>query len=146
MVRRKRWRGLSLLEVLVAFGILLVAVLTLVGYTTTVHRAAREGKRQSLASVEARTMLERIRDFPEAFERASQPGGLTEIRSEYLLEDQADERANEAGRQAAAQFTITGVVTPLHEEICKVVVTVSWHEDGRPRQVVLESRAIAIGH
>lgn len=142
---KDRYRGLSLLEVLVAFLILLTAVLTLVGYTTTVYRASSEGKRQALASIEARSMLERIRDFPDAFEQASQPGGLSETRSEYLLDGEADATKNETGRKSSAQFEVIGTVIPLHGEVHQVVVTVNWQDDGRPRQVVLESRMIPIG-
>lgn len=141
----KKIQGISLLEVLVAFLILLTAVLTLVGYTTTVYRASNEGKRQALASIEARSMLERIRDFPDAFEQASKPGGLLETRSEYLLDGEADLTKNEAKRKSAAQFRVNGIVTPVHGEVHKIVVTVEWVEDGRPRKVALESRMIPIG-
>lgn len=139
-------RGFSLLELLVAFLILLVAVLTVVGYTTTVHRAANEGKRQALASIEARAMLERIRDFPDAFAQAATPQGLTEVREEYLLDDESNASKNEAGKKAAARFHLLGRVTPVSGEVYSVVVSAEWSEDRRPRKVVLESRMIRSGY
>ncbi len=141
-----RQRGFSLLELLVAFMVLLVAVLTVVGYTTTVHRAANEGKRQALASVEARAMLERIRDFPDAFDKAASPAGLTDERDEYLLDDEADASKNEVGKKDAARFRLLGRVAPISGEVYSVVVTAEWSEDRRPRKVVLESRMIRNGY
>lgn len=128
-----------------AFAILLVAVLTMVGYTGTIHRAAHEGKRQALASVEARSMLERIRDYPGAFEQALLPEGLEDTRSEYLLSGETDESDNEVGRTSAALFHLVGKVAPVAGHVHSVVVTATWTEDGRERKVVLESRMIPIG-
>jgi type IV pilus modification protein PilV len=142
MLRNHHSRALSLIEVLVAFLVLLVAVLTLVGYTTTIHRAAKEGKRQALASMEARSMLERIRDAPSAFAQAVTPEGLSETKLEYLLDSESDETKNEAGRMAAAQFRVLGRAEQVAGEIYRVVVAVQWAEDGRERQVVLESRMV----
>lgn len=143
---RLRRSGFSLLELLVAFLILLVAVLTVAGYTTTVHRAANEGKRQALASVEARAMMERIRDFPDAFDKASSVDGLTDVRAEYLLEGEADATKNEAGKKDAAQFRLLGRVAPVSGEVYSVVVTAEWAEDRRPRKVTLESRMVRPGY
>jgi hypothetical protein len=130
------------LEVIVAFLILLIAVLTMVGYTTTIHKAATEGKRQALASMEARSMLERIRDFPNAFDQANTPEGLSETHAEVLLDGEADASKNEAGHQSAAQFHLLGKVHQESGEVYAIVVTAQWDEDGRHRQVVLESRMI----
>lgn len=138
----KRSRGLSLVEIMIAFLVLLIAVLVLVGYATTVHRAAKDGKRQALASMEARSMLETIRDYGAAFDQAATPDGLTDTKSEYLLDGEADSSKNEAGRMAAAEFHILGRVEPLSGEVHRVTVTVEWQEDGRPRKIELESRAI----
>jgi type IV pilus modification protein PilV len=146
MTRAQRCRGISLVEILIAFLILLVAVLTMVGYTTTIHKAASEGKRQALASMEARSMLERIRDFPGAFDQANTPAGLTDTKAEYLLEGEADTTKNEAGRKSAAQFHLTGKVRQVEGEVFAVAVTAEWDEDGRHRQVVLESRMVRNGY
>ena len=143
LTRNARARGLSLVEVLIAFAILLIAVLVMVGYATTVHRAAKFGKRQALASMEARTMLETIRDYPVAFAQAATSEGLTDSKAEYLLDTEAEAGKNEADRMSAAQFQVLGRVEPLSGEVHRVVVRVEWQEDGHPRQVVLESRAIA---
>lgn len=144
MAYHKRPHGFSLLEVLIAFLLLLVTVLTLVGYTTTVHRASHEGKRQALASFEARSMLERIRDFPGAFEQAQKPGGLSEVKSEYLLTGETEAEDNEDGRKSAAQFRINGTARLIEGEVYQIVVTVEWDEDKRPRKLVLESRMIPV--
>lgn len=140
--RRAGARGLSLVEVLLAFLILLIAVLVLVGYATTVHRAAKDGKRQALASMEARSMLETIRDYQVAFDQAATPAGLSDTKAEYLLDAESDASKNEAGRMAAAQFHILGKVEPLSGDVYRVIVTVNWQEDGRPREVVVESRLV----
>ena len=87
-------------------------------------------------------MLEKIRDFPPAFDQAITASGLTETRSEYLLSGETDPTKNEAGRKSAAQFHLTGKVWQISDEVYGVSVTVNWDEDGRPRKVALESRMI----
>ena len=128
------------MEILVSFGILLIAILTLVGYTTTIHRAAKEGKRQALASAEARTLVEKIRDYPVIFEQAATPAGYTETRTEYLLDGESNPEDNEVGREAATNFLLLAKAEHVIGEIYAVVVTVEWEEEGRLRQVKLENR------
>jgi Tfp pilus assembly protein PilV len=140
MLVHTRSRGVSLLEILVAFVILLIAVLTMVGYTTTIHRAARESKREAVATMEARSLLERIRDYPPMFLDAASPAGYTETKTEYLLDTEAIAEDNELGQQSAAQFQVEGRAQHISGEIYGIVVTVRWDEDGRQRKVVLESR------
>ena len=117
----------------------------MVGYTGTIHRAAHEGKRQAMASVEARSMLERIRDYPVAFKQALLPEGLEDTRSEYLLSGESDESDNEQGRMSAASFHLVGKAALISGNVYSVVVSAEWTEDGRERKVVLESRMIPIG-
>lgn len=139
---RRQSRGVSLLEILIAFLILLVAVLTLVGYTATIHRAAAESKHQALASMEARALIERIRDFPPMFEQAATPAGYTETKTEYLLDGEADARDNEVGRQSAAEFQLTGRANHVIDDIYRLTVQATWDDDGRARQVTLETRMV----
>lgn len=138
----ERSRGISLLEVLIASFILLVSVLTMVAYTVMIHRASIEGKRQATASMEARALLERVKDYPPMFEQASTAAGYTETKAEYLLDGEVDPHKNEAGHRSAAQFQMEARVRHLASDIYAVTVTSTWLEDGRPRQVVLESRAV----
>jgi Tfp pilus assembly protein PilV len=144
-VNRKS-RGLSLLEVLIAFLILLIAVLTMVGYTATIHRAASESRNQALASMEARSLLERTRDFAPVFEAAAETGGYTETKTEYLLGDEESPEDNEEGRRAAMSFTMTSRTEHVAGDIYRIEVTATWEEQGRVRTVVLESRGVRPGY
>lgn len=137
--------GVSLLEVLIASFILVVSVLTMVGYTVMVHRASIESKRQALASMESRALLERVKDFEPLFEQAASATGFQELKTEYLLDGEADTLKNEAGNRAAAQFTMQARARHIAGDIYAVTVTSTWQEDGRDRRVVLESRTIRPG-
>lgn len=118
-----------------------MAVFTMVGYTALVHRAASEGKHQALASVVARNLLERVRDHHPFFEQAlNDPDGYREVHIEALLTEEFDGRTAEVDRKAAAEIQLTAKVEPVTDRIYRLVVTAHWTEDGRPRQVVLESR------
>jgi Tfp pilus assembly protein PilV len=138
-------KGLSLVEVLVAFGILLVAVLTIVGFTAMIHRAAHEGKRQAIASMEAKSVIELLKDSEVDFVTAATGAGYVDTKTEYLLTGEANSADNEVGRQSAAQFQITARANHISGDIYGLVVRASWLEDGRPRQVVLESRTVHPG-
>lgn len=127
-------------EILLALLILLIAILTMVGYTVTIHRAAKEGKHQALATVQARALLERVRDYPPMFMQANDPAGYTETRTEYLLDTETDTSKNEAGQRAAATFELEARANPITNDIYGLVVTARWDDDGRTRNVVLESR------
>lgn len=129
---------MTLAEVLVALGVLLIAILTMIGYIATVHRAAREGKHQAIASVYARSMLEQLRDSGDDFETAHN-GGLVVTRSEVLLDGEAAPEDNEVGRKGATEYTVEGKTALVSGSIYSLVVNVSWEESGRQRQVVLES-------
>lgn len=133
---------MSLLEVLLALAIFVVAVLTMVGYTITVHRSATQGKRQAMASYEARSTLELLRESEPDFTAALGPTGYTDTRVEYLLDSEAVSEQNETGRKAAATFNILGRAQLVSHDTYRLVVTVSWSDDGYAREVVLESRAI----
>jgi type II secretory pathway component PulJ len=138
-------RGVSLMEVMISFTILLVAVLTLVGYTSMIHRASSESKHQAIATIEARSMLERIRDDRSTFEQAETPEGLEETKVERLLSGEVDAEDNEVGHEGAMEFQLIGRVTPVAGDFYAVVVRASWEEKGRIRQATLESRMIRPG-
>ncbi len=137
--------AVSLLEVIIAFLILLIAILTMVGYTAMIHRSASESKHQAQASMEARSLLERVRDFPPLFEQAlNDPDGYQETKIEYLLDDEDDPTKNEVGRKAAATFRLQARVFPITDEMYRIVVTGVWDDDGRQRRVTLESRTLLV--
>ena len=138
----KKNKAMSLLEVLLALAILAVAVLTLVGYTVTIHRSAREGKRQGIASYEARSALELLRQSKPDFEAALTATGYTDTKMEFLLDGETDSSQNEIGRKAAATFEVLGRAELVANDTYRLVVTVSWDDDGRAREVVLESRTL----
>lgn len=130
---------------MIAFIILLVAVLTMVGYTAAIHKAAKESKRQAQASTEARSTLELLRDSKAAFEQAASPAGYQVTKTEYLLDGEVAPEDNETGNQAATTYEVTGRARPLSNTIYALTVTAVWEEDQRVRQVVLESRAYRPG-
>ncbi len=132
---------MSLAEVMVAATILLVAVLTMVGYTATIARAARESKSQALASMYARSLLERIRDSRPEFDAAGVGPGIVVDQDEVLLTGEALAGHDEVGREGATRFELVGQTRVLTAGIYSLVVTVSWMESGRTRRVILESRA-----
>lgn len=136
---------MSLLEILIAFSILLVAVLTMVGYVTTIHRASNESKRQAVASVEARALLEQVRDSKTDFEQAASSSGLQATRTQYLVDTEADDSKNEKGHKAAAVFQLDARAAYLSGDFYSLVVRADWQENGRQRKVVLESRALRPG-
>lgn len=137
-------RGLSLLEIMIAFVILTVAVLTMVGYTALIHQAANEGKRQAIASMEAKSVMEQLKDSAPDFAEAADGGYVTE-RVEYLLDEEVDPTQNEVGSKSAARYAIVARAEHIAGDIYGLVVTASWSEDGRPRTVVLETRTIRPG-
>lgn len=137
--------GLSLVEVLIAAALLLITILTMVGYIVTVHRAANEGKRQALASMEARTLMERAKGWSPLFEAACQPNGWSETKTEYLLSGEAAAEDNELGHKSAATFRLQVKARHIAGDIYSLTVSSSWDEDGRPREVILESRTIRPG-
>ena len=57
MSNRVKTAGVSVLEILISLLILLVAILTMVGFTVLIHRSATESRRQAIASVEARSLF-----------------------------------------------------------------------------------------
>lgn len=144
-LRRRRARGLSLLEVLVAFLILLVAVLTMVGYVATIHRAASESKNQAVASVEARALLEELRDSEIEFVQAASASGLQTTRTQYLLDGESESTNNEVGREAATVFRLDARANHISSDFYGLVVSAHWEEEGRTRKVVLESRSLRPG-
>lgn len=140
VVTRKQIRAMSLAEVMIASVVLLVAILTMVGYTVAMARTARESKSQALASMYARTVLERMRDSRADFDMAHSTGlSLTEV--EVQLTGEAIAGDDEVGREGAIHFEIEGRALPLSAGIFSLVVRVNWQESGRTRTLVLESRA-----
>ncbi len=132
--------GLTLAEIVAALGILTIAVITMVSYFATIHRAAREGKNQGIATMQARTILEKLRDSPSAFAVAKTSEGYRETHEELLLENETDPEKNEVGRKSAMVFEGEGKAVLVAGEIYSLVVIVRWTEEGRQRNVVLESR------
>lgn len=112
----------------------------MVGYTTMIHRASVESKRQAVATMEARALLERARDYTPIFLYAVSPGGYDEARSEYLLDTESVAEDNEVGQRSAAQYLLNARAAHVIGNIYSIVVRATWQEDGRQRQVVLESR------
>lgn len=141
MVRQNSVKAMTLAEVMVAAVVLLVAILTMVGYTATIARAARESKSQALASMYARTLIEQIRDSQEDFDLASSAAGMVVDQEEVLLSGEALPDHDEVGREGATQFQLVARATPLTDSISSLVVTVTWSESGRVRTLILESRA-----
>ena len=140
-LRQAARRGLTLAEVILALGVLAVGILTLVGYMTTIHRAAREGKNQAMATMHARSILERVRDSATEFALAATPAGYTQTRNEVLLAGEAAPENNEETRRGATVFNCTARAQTITTDIYSIVVDVRWAEQGRERKVVLESRA-----
>lgn len=141
--KRQSQSGMSLGEVMVALAILLVAILTMVGYIATVHRAAREGKSQAVATMYARSMLERVRDSQADFQQAASPAGLQETRQEVLLSGEANPHHNETGKKGAMTYNLDGRAALVGGHIYSLVVRVTWSEASRRREIVLESRGLA---
>ena len=137
---RVKTAGVTVLEILISLLILLVAILTMVGFTVLIHRSATESRRQAIASVEARSLLERTRDSTPIFD-AALAGGYTELTSEALLSGEVDSEDNEVGNQSSARFRLEARATHVSGEIYNVVVQAFWTEDGRDRSVVMESLA-----
>ena len=140
-LKRSKTAGVTILEILISLLILLVAILTMVGFTVLIHRSATESRRQAIASVEARSLLERTRDSVMLFD-AALSGGYTELTSEALLSGEALAEDNELGNQSSARFRLEARASHLSGEIYSVVVTAIWTEDGRERRVVMESRSL----
>lgn len=140
MSNRVKTAGVSVLEILISLLILLVAILTMVGFTVLIHRSATESRRQAIASVEARSLLERARDSTLIFD-AALSGGYTELTSEALLSGEVDSEDNEQGNQSSARFRLEARASHVSGEIYNVVVEAFWTEDGRDRRVVMESLA-----
>ena len=140
MSNRVKTAGVSVLEILISLLILLVAILTMVGFTVLIHRSATESRRQAIASVEARSLLERTRDSTLIFD-AALSGGYTELTSEALLSGEVDSEDNEQGNQSSARFRLEARASHVSGEIYNVVVEAFWTEDGRDRRVVMESLA-----
>ena len=142
---QKKNMAVSLLEILIAFTILIVAVLTMVGYTVMIHRTSVDAKRQAIASTEARAALELIRDSASDFEQAASSSGFSRVETEYLLDTEVDPALNEQGTKSAAQFVVEGRAHHLSGDIYGLTVRVEWEEDGRDRHVVIESRGVRPG-
>lgn len=136
--------GLSLLEVLVAFVILVITVLTIFGYTAMIHRASTEGKHQALASTEARAVLEQLKDSPDDFELAATTGYRSQA-VEYQLTDEVDASKNEQARKAAVVIDMEARARHIAGSIYSIDVTANWLESGRLRKVVLETRTVRPG-
>lgn len=127
-------RGLTLAEILIAVAVASVTLLTLVLFTSVIHRAAREGKSQAAASTMARTELERLRMDADFLTQVRDSGGLSLERTELL-------DASQEGRVSPTVFTINIDLTPLSgsDRFLEAGVRVTWTEHYRQREVQLHS-------
>ncbi len=127
-------RGLTLAEILIAVAVASVALLTMVLFTSVIHRAAREGKSQATASTLARTELERLRADPQYLRRVQDEAPFTVERTEVI-------DSSQRGRLAPTVFTVEITLTPLssNDHFLESTVLVHWNESHRQRQVSLHS-------
>lgn len=127
-----RKRGLSLGEIIVALGVASIALLTLAVFVSTIHRAVHEGKSQAAASTVARKVLERLRSDRDFFYTVrTAPGEYTEDQLYW----EADEIVPVRYHVEARLQDLAGAPAGYYD----AWVTVSWLEEHRRREVVLET-------
>lgn len=141
--------GVSLAEVILALGVFAIGVLALIAYLVTTHRAAKESKHQAIATMFARTLLEKTRDSADRFKQATAAGGYTEDFQEQLLKDESGTAPDDDEQTRIGKLTFTGhiIATPTastlpSDGIYSLVVKVQWQEQGRNREAILESRTL----
>lgn len=132
---RSRPRGVTLIEVVFALGVATVVLLTLAMFISTVHRNAREGKSQAIASVLTTRTLERLHSDEDFFNRVYGSQGselvVTEVQQFY-----------KEGNLAPIEFRIRASLAPLPDgenRYYDALVVVEWTEGGRVRKLAAET-------
>ncbi|MBI3925758.1 MAG: prepilin-type N-terminal cleavage/methylation domain-containing protein [Armatimonadetes bacterium] len=135
MSMRRSERGLTLAEVVIAVAVAAVALLTLVLFTSMIHRVAREGKSQAAASTLAREAVERLRTDSEYFDQALAENPLEFEREQLIGQSQQ-------GKIAPTRFQVSVELEPMEgsgNRFFKTSVRVEWTEEHRDREVLLET-------
>lgn len=127
-----RSRGLSLAEVVIAIGVASLAVLTLAVFVSTIYRATHEGKSQAAASTVARRAIERLRADREYFRAILSGTGASDEEQLYW---QADQVVPMRYHVVTTLEAVSGAPAGYYD----ASVTVSWLEEHRRREVVLET-------
>lgn len=117
--RTRRPRGVSLVEVLVAYGILVVAVLALLGLVPAAARQHSDSDDATQALYLAEEKMEQLLQLEQRIPTVPQ--------SDYPLGDLSLNR----------QWW--GSAVPQESEVQMVHVLVTWVDEGRPRRVFLQS-------
>lgn len=126
-----RRRGLTLAELVMALGLASLSVLSMVAYFGGMHKAAAEGHSQASATTVAVEVLERMgRDADYLAQVSATPTFLVV------------EPTREANvRRTPRRFRVRVTQTPLDPErrYVDVLVRVDWADDGREREIALET-------
>lgn len=125
-----RRRGLTISEMVLAFAILIIAVISVASFVVTVYRSVKEGKFQSVGSSLAQSELERLRNDAEALTELTQ-NAATGVSDKTVDIDQVPIRFH--------QVIMAQPVGSMGNRYLQVVATVEWEQNGRQRRVRLET-------
>jgi hypothetical protein len=113
-----------------AFAILIIAVISIASFVVTVYRSVKEGKFQAVGSSLAQSELERLRNDADALTELTQ-NAATGVSDKTVDIDQVPIRFH--------QVVTAQPLGSMGNRYLQVVATVEWEQNGRQRKVRLET-------
>lgn len=124
-MHRRTVRGMSLVEVLVAFGVLTLAATVSLQVLSSTRRGHSRSEARNSAAFVARSLLDQARSAP--FDTLAGSSGVVTVPG--IRDGQAFQRT----------YNQTTSVVDQGNDLKRVWVSVSWSETGGPSTVVLET-------
>jgi len=126
----RRFRGLTLSEVVLALAILVVSVMCIASFVVTIYRSVKEGKYQAVGSTIAQSELERLRVDGNALNKLILDPTLG-VKDQTIAVDTT---------KVNYHLQVTAQVLPsMGGRYVQLISKVTWRQSNRDRQVVLES-------
>lgn len=132
---RSAQRGYTLVEVIVAFGVLALGLVLLLGTLSGATRQVRNADEAGRAALHAQSLLDQV-GIGEVLQPGRRDGEFEGGHYRWTLEVQP---FREAGAAAAAQEP----VDPWAPQLLELALTVSWGEDARQRLQLRSLRLVA---
>jgi Tfp pilus assembly protein PilV len=147
-VNRRRARGFSFIEVLIALGLLAMVLISMTSLFATGRRQVKSGRTTSEALAVARSILEEMEGW--GFDQTYRAYGLDGLATSYTVDTRTNSYAakwqpqldskleNSFAAIVIASIETGGIVPPISASNgLRVVVTIHWSEGQRARSVDL---------
>jgi Tfp pilus assembly protein PilV len=148
--RRTNESGLSLVEVILALGLLGAVLISIAGMFVVSEKQVESGKTSTEALAVARTILEEVQGL--GFQQTYEVFGLDGTAATYQVASDSNAYAGKwqttldesIGRDSVATIDIASVAAGTPPSLdsaraIRVTVTIGWTEGERPREVVVST-------